>query len=73
MIDFAHTHIKNFNTAKYVIELSIHKKIPYDLPKYLVVSLLRINQDMGYITKLKEVLAKSKKSMYYNVNKGLRK
>lgn len=73
MVDFAHTHIRNFNTAKYLIELSINKKIPYDLPKYLVISLIRINQDMGYITKLKEVLAKSKKDMYYNANKGIRK
>jgi hypothetical protein len=73
MVDFAHTHIRNFNTAKYLIELSINKKSPYDLPKYLIISLIRINKDMEYIKKLKEVLAKGKKSMYYNANKGLRK
>ena len=57
-IDFSkgHTHIRNFSTAKFIIELSLHKSIPKHLSNYLLISLIRINTDDEYIDKLQEML-----------------
>ena len=52
-----HTHIRNFSTAKFIIELSLHKSIPKHLSNYLLISLIRINTDEEYIDKLKEMLS----------------
>ena len=70
--EFIHSHINNYNTAKWIIGLAINKKCPYDLSKYLVISLIRISTDEKYIRKLKEILNKknNKKEYYINVNKG---
>lgn len=43
-----HTHILNFNTAKYIVYLSVHKVIPKRLNNYLLVSLIRISEDSNY-------------------------
>ena len=63
---FAHTHLRNYRTALKLIELSIKKKCPLDLPKYLVISLIRINSDEKYLEKVEQVLNMSKKQNYYN-------
>ena len=74
MSDFAHTHVKNMSACKMLIELSLEKRIPYDLPPYFIISLIRINDDEEYVRKLNELLISknNRKNMYYNVNKGLR-
>lgn len=67
-----HTHIKNYNTAKYLINLSIYKSIPHNLGPRLIDSLIRINNDETYIRKLKELSNSKKnktKNRYYNINK----
>ena len=49
-----HTHIKNFNTAKYVAYLSLYKKLPKKnhLSTYLIESVIRVSSDRKYIAKL---------------------
>lgn len=51
-----HSHIKNFNTAKYIIDMVIHKRIPNHLPIYLLISLLRISDDDDYKTKIQDLI-----------------
>lgn len=71
--EFRHTHIKNYKTCLYLIRLSKHKKSPHDLSKYLIISLIRINDDEKYLVRLNELLENkygNKKDYYINVNKG---
>lgn len=55
-----HTHIKRFSTAKFIIQLSLHKTIPKHLSNYLITSLIRINTDEDYINELQNMLKKDK-------------
>lgn len=75
MEGFSHSHIKNLKSARWICELSLSKRLPHDMPRYLIVSLLRINDDEIYCQKIKDLLkAKNKKKDYYfNSNKGARK
>lgn len=51
-----HTHINNYNTAKYILNMAIHKSIPdKSIGKYLIDSLIRLSTDKVYIRKLKEL------------------
>ena len=64
-----HTHIKNFKTAKFIIDLAIHKSIPHHLNPYLLQSLIRISNDKEYKDKIQSLLdvkASKDKSYYYN-------
>ena len=72
MKDFAHSHVNNYKTCIWLIDLSIRKKAPYNISRYLLISLIRINSDDRYIKKLKEILDKKscKKEYYININKG---
>ncbi len=47
-----HTHIREFNTAKYLINLATHKSIPRRCLKYFIESLIRISDDKEYIDQL---------------------
>ena len=70
-----HTHIKNYNTAKFIIDLAIKKSIPRDLNLYLLESVARITTDINYSSKIRDLIdvKKSKgKKYYYNVNKGIK-
>lgn len=74
MDGFSHTHLNSKNTAIKIIDLSINKKIPHNLSRYLLESLYRVNDDEEYCRKIKELIKnKRKKDMYYNSNKGIRK
>lgn len=54
-----HTHIRNYNTAKFLINLAIHKTIPNKkLNKYLYTSLIRITDDKNYKEKIKKEMNK---------------
>lgn len=71
-----HSHVKNFKTCVYLINLSIHKSIPHHLNTYFLVSLLRISDDKEYQRKIQELLyAKQDKSdiKYYNKPKHFKK
>lgn len=72
MLNFAHTHVKNYRTSIWLVDLSLRKKSPYNISRYLLESLIRINSDDKYVRKLNEILDKknTKKEIYYNVNKG---
>ena len=66
MEGFCHTHIKNYGTALRVVELSHKKKCPFSLPRYLLISLYRINSDEKYKKRIEEVLNTPKKDSYVN-------
>lgn len=68
MPDFAHTHIRNIQSAKWMIELSLSKKCPYDMKDYFVHSLIRINDDELFLNKLNAILLKKKKKKDYYFN-----
>lgn len=75
MPKFAHSHIKNFRSARWVCEMSMKKQVPYDMPVYLLQSLLRINDDETYCQKVTAVLEKRQrqKDWYFNSQKGIRR
>lgn len=64
-----HTHLKSFKTAKMIVDLALNKLIPNHLSQYLLISLIRISEDLEYINKL-EILLNNKKNKtqqnYYN-------
>lgn len=49
-----HTHINNFNTAKYIAYLVIYKKLPKrnHLSIYLIDSVIRLSDDRKYIAQI---------------------
>lgn len=63
-LDFGdhYTHINNFDTCKYIIDLSIHKSIPKHLSDYLLESLIRLSNDKKYINKIKLCMTSKKKN-----------
>lgn len=65
-----HTHLKHFEAAKTIIDLSINKKIPKSTDIYYLTSLIRISSDEIYIKKINELIEareqKGKKDKYYN-------
>jgi hypothetical protein len=56
-----HTHLNHFNTAKFVIDLSIHKSLPSHRNRYILVSLFRLAEDPKYKNKIKELLDSNNK------------
>lgn len=67
-----HTHIGNFNTAKYLIDLAIYSRIPNRESIYFIDSLIRISNDESYILRLKRVKTRidsKKESFRYNCGK----
>lgn len=63
-----HTHITNFKTAKYLIDMAIHKRLPFHLPIYLLISLQRISTDERYIAKIGELIKNKKDKQQQYVN-----
>ena len=59
-----HTHINNFNTAKYLAYLIAYKRMPKNnhLSFYLIDSLIRLSDDNKYINKLKDLKNKEIKN-----------
>lgn len=53
-----HTHIGNFNTAKYLIDLAIYSRIPNRESLYFIESLIRISNDSDYKAKLYKLKSK---------------
>lgn len=56
-----HTHIKNFNTCKYIINMCLSKTVPYHLSDYLLVSLIRLSTDKKYINDINKLLEQNKR------------
>ena len=59
-----HTHINNFKTAKYLVDLSIHKSMPHHLHHYFLVSLKRLSDDDEYTKKLSELIEVKEKKLF---------
>lgn len=53
-----HSHISNFNTAKYLIDMAIYSRIPNRKSIYFLESLIRISNDPDYIKKLRALKGK---------------
>lgn len=51
-----HTHINNYKTCLYLINLSIHNSIPHHLNEYFLISLKRLATDEDYIEKIDKLL-----------------
>ena len=52
---YGHTHINNYNTAKFLINLALYKTVPdKNMSKYLYQSLIRISSDQTYINKIRK-------------------
>ena len=79
-----HTHINRFSTAKYLIDLSIHKQIPAHLCDYFIESLIRLSDNEEYTQNLKIIQnmnrkerpgtsIKNKKVNYFNRTPSQRK
>ena len=52
----SHTHINNFKTAKYLVDLAIHRSIPHHLHHYFLVSLYRLSDNEEYTRKIKALI-----------------
>lgn len=65
-----HSHIKNFNAAKGVIQLVSKRVIPRDFPNYLLISLMRLSDDDRYIKEIDDLIEvrrnKGKRLKYCN-------
>jgi len=51
-----HTHIRNFDTAVYIIDIMIKKAIPHHLHIYLLTSLVKLSNNEQYINKVSELI-----------------
>ena len=62
-----HTHIKNYKTAKFIVDLAFHKSIPKKkLSTYLYDSIIRISNDNIYknrIMRLRDSVNENRSSM----------
>ena len=68
-----HSHIKNYKTCLFIINLVIHKSIPHHLNTYLLRSLVRLSDDEEYKRKVQALIdAKNSKDtpQYFNPQKG---
>lgn len=56
-----HSHINNFHTCKYIIDLCIHKSIPKEkISDYLLISILKLADDSDYKSKIEYKLSINK-------------
>lgn len=60
-----HTHINNYKTAVFLIDLSLHKSIPRHICNYFLESLCRISDDKKYIQKLKLIIQQRENERKY--------
>lgn len=60
-----HTHINNYKTAVFLIDLSLHKSIPRHICNYFLESLCRISDDKKYIQKLKLIMQQRENERKY--------
>lgn len=58
---YGHTHINNYNTAKWIIDLAIYTTVPKRSNKYILDSLIRISKDEIYISLLKDKIKSTNK------------
>ena len=65
-----HTHLRCFESAKTAIDLVIRRKVPRSTDLYYLTSLIRLREDLAYITKINDLIKykeeKSKIKNYQN-------
>nr|DAE62042.1 MAG TPA: hypothetical protein [Caudoviricetes sp.] len=61
-----HTHIGTLKQAEYLCDCIRKSKVPHNVNKYFIISLLRLSHDKGYSDKLKTKLNS------FNGSKGYR-
>lgn len=63
-----HTHVQSFKQAEYLINMSIHKRVPHHLSPYMLTSLIRLSNDEEYTEKISQLLEvkKDRKQRYVN-------
>lgn len=66
-----HTHLRRFESAKMAIDLVIRKKIPKKTDLYYFASLIRLSEDIDYVSKINELIKhqeeKISKSNYHKI------
>lgn len=62
-----HTHVSNYDTARYLIKLAYHHTVPKHLSIYLIDSLIRISSDEGYIKQLNILKEKERRIQKRNM------
>lgn len=70
ILGFAHTHLDSIKQAKLLIELSLHKRVPNHLSRYLLISLCRVNEG-DCRDKVNELIENKKRKQVY-VNRRVR-
>lgn len=69
-----HTHIGTLKQAEYLCDCIRKSKVPHDVNKYFIISLLRLSSDSRYSDKLKVKLHSFKGSKgYRNTPSNIRK
>ena len=65
-----HTHVRSFDQAEYLVNMSIHKRVPNHLSPYMLTSLVRLTNDDEYADKIAALLAakKERKQKYVNAS-----
>lgn len=71
--NYGHTHVKKYDTALYLADCIIHKKIPKKVNKYFLVSLKRLSNDKIYTEKIQKRIDNEPKKNYRNVPKNFLK
>ncbi|WP_301214669.1 hypothetical protein [uncultured Clostridium sp.] len=66
---YGHTHINNYNTAKWIINLSINNTIPNRASIYILDSIIRISDNKNYINEIENIIRNLKASHLNNYNK----
>ncbi len=56
-----HTHLKKFKSAKTAIDLVTRKKVPKSTDEYYLKSLIRLSEDVYYISKINDLLKPKEK------------
>lgn len=69
-----HTHVQHYNTAMYLVDCALHKKMPKKVNRYFLVSLTRISKDTKYKERLQRILdGEEPKEVYVNRPKSVRR
>jgi len=68
-----HTHLNSFNSAKYIIALALNGKVPNDLDRYRLVSLMRITDSLEYKGRIERLLENKNKKDHYKYYNSRRK
>lgn len=72
--DTGHTHIHSYKQAKYLVDCELNKKIPQNVNRYFIISLIRITKDTKYKEQLQRKLDNwNKNDKYVNRPKNFRR